>query len=63
MHELDIRTGQKLREFASGDTPHESNYTRDGQRIFHASIGRVYTPVDRTEFGAAYDTAKGERAD
>jgi DNA-binding beta-propeller fold protein YncE len=61
VHELDIRTGKKLREFASGDTPHENNYTADGARIFHASIGRVYTPVDRTELGVAYDTAKGER--
>jgi YVTN family beta-propeller protein len=61
VHELDIRTGEKLRQFASGDTPHENNYTRDGERIFHASIGRVYTPVDRPELGAAYDTAKGER--
>jgi hypothetical protein len=61
VHELDITTGEKLREFASGDTPHESNYTRDGERIFHASIGRVYTPIDRTELGVAYDTAKGER--
>jgi DNA-binding beta-propeller fold protein YncE len=61
VHELDLRTGEKLREFASGDTPHENTYTRDGKRIFHASIGRVYTPVDRRELGAAYDTAKGER--
>ncbi|MFZ5847263.1 MAG: YncE family protein [Actinomycetota bacterium] len=61
VHELDIRTGKKLREFGSGDTPHENNYTRDGKRIFHASIGRVYTPVDRPELGVAYDTAKGER--
>jgi hypothetical protein len=61
VHELDLRTGAKLREFASGDTPHENNYTRDGERIFHASIGTVYTPVDRTELGVAYDTAKGER--
>jgi YVTN family beta-propeller protein len=61
VHELDILTGAKLREFASGDTPHENNYTRDGERIFHASIGTVYTPVDRTELGTAYDTAKGER--
>jgi YVTN family beta-propeller protein len=61
VHELDIRTGEKLREFASGDTPHENTYTADGQRIFHASIGRVYTPVDRRELGAAYDTAKGEQ--
>jgi YVTN family beta-propeller protein len=61
VHELDLRTGEKLREFASGDTPHENNYTRDGERVFHASIGRVYTPVDRTELGVAYDTTKGER--
>ncbi|MGH3372697.1 MAG: YncE family protein [Nocardioidaceae bacterium] len=61
VHELDIFTGEKLREFDSGDTPHENNYTADGERIFHASIGRVYTPTDRSELGAAYDTAKGER--
>jgi YVTN family beta-propeller protein len=61
VHELDIHTGEKLREFPSGDTPHENNYTADGERIFHASIGRVYTPVDRPELGVAYDTAKGER--
>ena len=61
VHELNIFTGKKLREFSSGDTPHESNYTADGKRIFHASIGRVYTPVDRTELGPAYDTSKGER--
>jgi YVTN family beta-propeller protein len=61
VHELDLLTGEKLREFASGDTPHENNYTRNGERVFHASIGRVYTPVDRTELGVAYDTGKGER--
>jgi YVTN family beta-propeller protein len=61
VNELDIRTGQKLREFPSGDTPHENNYTKDGSRIFHASIGRVYTPTDRTDFGAPGDTTKGER--
>ena len=61
VHELNIYTGKKLREFPSGDTPHENNYTRDGKRIFHASIGRVYTPVDRSELGVARDTAKGER--
>jgi YVTN family beta-propeller protein len=61
VHELDLRTGEKLREFPSGDTPHENNYTADGRRIFHASIGTVYTPVDRPELGAVYDTAKGER--
>ena len=57
VHELDIRTGAKLRAFDSGDTPHENNYTRDGARIFHASIGTVYTPTDQP----AFDTSKGER--
>jgi YVTN family beta-propeller protein len=57
VHELDIHTGAKLREFDSGDTPHENNYTRDGARIFHASIGTVYTPTDQP----AFDTSKGER--
>lgn len=61
VHGLNIYTGKKLRSFASGDTPHESNYTKDGRRIFHASIGRVYTPTDRTELGPVYDTSKGER--
>jgi YVTN family beta-propeller protein len=57
VHELDLRTGVELREFASGDTPHENNYTADGSRIFHASIGTVYTPTDQP----AFDTTKGER--
>jgi YVTN family beta-propeller protein len=57
VHELDLRTGVKLREFPSGDTPHENNYTADGSRIFHASIGTVYTPTDQP----ALDTSKGER--
>jgi hypothetical protein len=57
VHELDTRTGAKLREFDSGDTPHENSYTADGGRIFHASIGTVYTPADQP----ALDTTKGER--
>ena len=57
VHELDLRTGVKLRDVASGDTPHENNYTADGSRIFHASIGTVYTPTDQP----ALDTSKGER--
>jgi YVTN family beta-propeller protein len=61
VHELDIRTGAKTGEFPSGDSPHENNYTADGARVFHASIGRVYTPVDRPVLREAYDTQKGER--
>lgn len=41
-----VKMGDRLRTFESGETPHESNYTADGERILHASIGRVYTPGD-----------------
>ena len=42
---------------ASGDSPHESNFSRDGTTIFHASIGTVYTDTD----DPALDATKGER--
>jgi DNA-binding beta-propeller fold protein YncE len=59
VHELDIRTGERLRQFASGDTPHESNYSPDGSLIYHASIGRIYTPTDPTLFCPLSDPTKG----
>jgi len=52
-----ITLGQRLRSFESGETPHENNYTDDGSRIFHASIGKVYTPGDDPLF----DSLKGDR--
>jgi hypothetical protein len=52
-----VSLGQRLRSFVSGETPHESNYTKDGSRIFHASIGKVYTPGD----DPALDALKGDR--
>jgi hypothetical protein len=55
------RTGERLRSFPSGETPHESNYSADGRRIFHASIGRVYTPVDAGELDAVGDVIKSDR--
>lgn len=61
VHELELRTGRKLREFASGDTPHESNYTKNGDRIFHASIGRVYVPVDDTSLPVVGKIVKGKQ--
>ncbi|MDR7085485.1 YVTN family beta-propeller protein [Aeromicrobium panaciterrae] len=61
VHELNIRTGAKLREFPSGDTPHESNYTKDGGKIFHASIGRVYVPADLSGNGSVNKIAKGKQ--
>jgi YVTN family beta-propeller protein len=54
---LNSRTGEEVGRFPSGDSPHENNYSADGKRIYHASIGRVYTPTDQPET----DTTKGER--
>jgi hypothetical protein len=59
--ELDIATGVAVRQFPSGDTPHESNYSRDGSRVFHASIGRVYTPTDPSLFCPLTDPTKGDQ--
>ena len=55
------RTGTRLRTFESGETPHESNYSADGRRILHASIGRVYTPVDAGELDPVGDVIKSDR--
>ena len=49
--------GKRLRTFPTGETPHESNYTADGERVFHASIGKVYTPGD----ASVLDPLKGDR--
>jgi hypothetical protein len=57
VHEIDTRTGKITRSFPSGDQPHENNYSRDGSRVFHASIGTVFTPLDEP----AFDETKGER--
>ena len=57
VHILNTFTGQEVGRFASGDSPHENNYSADGRRIFHASIGLVYTPADQPQF----DTTKGDR--
>ena len=57
VHAVDTATGAKVGEFASGDSPHESNYSEDGSRIFHASIGMVYTPADQP----VADSTKGDR--
>jgi YVTN family beta-propeller protein len=57
-----LTMGERLRTFESGDTPHENNYSADGRRIFHASIGRVYTPGDESDDdGSGGDTTKGDR--
>jgi hypothetical protein len=57
VHVLDTRTGREVGRFPSGDSPHENNYSADGERIYHASIGLVYTATDQP----ALDATKGER--
>jgi DNA-binding beta-propeller fold protein YncE len=55
--EIRTRDGKIVGSFPSGDSPHENNYSRDGSRIFHASIGTVYTDAD----DPSEDDTKGER--
>jgi YVTN family beta-propeller protein len=57
VHILDVDTGEEVGRFASGDSPHENIYSEDGERIYHASIGLVYTPTD----DPSLDSTKGER--
>jgi DNA-binding beta-propeller fold protein YncE len=57
VHVIDPRTGAFVGEFESGDQPHENNYSADGNTIFHASIGTVYTPTD----DPSMDDTKGDR--
>ena len=57
VHMIDTASGAIVGSFTSGDQPHENNFSKDGKRIFHASIGTVYTPLDVPVF----DTTKGER--
>ena len=54
---IDTATGKLVGEFDSGDQPHESTYSGDGKRIFHASIGKVYVPTT----SGLFDWLKGER--
>lgn len=61
-----VRMGDRLRTFESGETPHENNYSPDGERIYHASIGKVYLPGDQTalgpvKIGPVHDAIKGDR--
>jgi DNA-binding beta-propeller fold protein YncE len=57
VHVIDTEQGRIVGEFPSGDQPHENNYSRDGKKIFHASIGTVFTPLDEP----AFDSTKGDR--
>jgi DNA-binding beta-propeller fold protein YncE len=57
VHAIDTATGHITGEFESGDQPHENNYSKDGQLIYHASIGKVYVPTT----SAWLDWIKGDR--
>ena len=57
VHAIDTATGKIIGEFESGDQPHENTYSRDGKRIFHASIGKVYVPTTSSWL----DWIKGDR--
>jgi DNA-binding beta-propeller fold protein YncE len=54
---VDTRTGRIVGRIPSGDSPHENNFSRDGSKIFHASIGFVYTDTD----DPSQDSTKGVR--
>jgi DNA-binding beta-propeller fold protein YncE len=54
---IDTRRGRIVARIASGDQPHENNFSKDGRRIFHASIGTVFSATD----DPSQDATKGER--
>lgn len=57
VHAIDTATGRIVGGFPSGDQPHENNYSKDGGRIYHASIGRVFVPTSASWL----DWVKGDR--
>lgn len=57
VHVLRMRDGKELGRFTSGGSPHESTFIDGGRKILHASIGMVYSPLDRPEL----DPTKQER--
>jgi DNA-binding beta-propeller fold protein YncE len=58
VHVLRIADGKEVGRFKSGGSPHESVYIDGGQRILHASIGTVYSPLDEPGLP---DPLEGER--
>jgi DNA-binding beta-propeller fold protein YncE len=57
VHAIDTATGKILGSFESGDQPHENTFSKDGKRIYHASIGKVYVPTTASWL----DWIKGDR--
>ena len=54
---IDTSSGKIIGGFASGESPHENTYSRDGNLIYHASIGKVYMPFSSSWL----DWIKGDR--
>jgi len=50
VHAIDVSTGQIIGGFESGDQPHENTYSEDGEKIYHASIGKVYISSPSLDF-------------
>ncbi|MDT0634854.1 YncE family protein [Spectribacter hydrogenooxidans] len=57
VHAIDTETGEITGGFDSGDQPHENAYSEDGERIYHASIGKVFVPTT----AGWLDWLKGDR--
>ncbi|WP_438904173.1 YncE family protein, partial [Escherichia coli] len=57
VHILCVSDGREVAAVPSGGSPHENVYFDDGRKILHASIGMVYSPLDRPEL----DPTKQER--
>ena len=50
VHAIDVATGKIVGEFESGDQPHENTYSEDGNKIYHASIGKVFVASPMLDF-------------
>ena len=55
VHVLRVSDGTELGKFESGGSPHESIFIDGGERILHASIGLVYSPLDDPALDATKD--------
>lgn len=57
VHVLDIRTGQQLGSYTTGDKPHENTFTNGGRYLWTSAIGEVNTALDEPWL----DWTKGDR--
>jgi DNA-binding beta-propeller fold protein YncE len=57
VHVLDIRTGQQLGSYTTGDKPHENTFTNGGRYLWTSAIGEVNTALDDPWL----DWTKGDR--